>query len=146
MKVPGPTVDQIVKGVKPIVGEIGRYHVASRSSHKAHLVDINENGFYGQCDCEAFTFNYAPKLRNGIPTDSSLQCYHIKQANRHFAETMKRRLWHEMHKQQERREQEPIGRVEPRIAPVVQQQAARIRIEPPQRRQYVMNPNLTYAK
>lgn len=127
----GPSVDQIVRGVVPIYGEFGRYHVKSRSSHKAHLVDINENGFYGQCDCEAFTYNYGPKLRSGIPTDTSLQCYHIKQAKRHFCETMQRRLWDELHKEQPkpRVEQETTGRV-----------------MPPPRRQYQLDPRTTYKK
>lgn len=123
MKIPGPAVAKIVLGVRPIVGEMFRYHVRSRGGDSDHLVDLSENGFYGQCSCEAFRFKYGPKLAGGIPLDNSLQCYHIKLARRHFTETMLRRLWWEINKEKPK----PT------------------RVEPPPRRTYQLKPELSYG-
>lgn len=128
MKIPGPTVDQLIKGVTPIYGEPFRYHVRSRSGPHQHLVDLSENGFYGRCDCEAWLFKYAPKVAKGIPLDNSLQCHHIKLARRHFTETMLRRLWAELHKQQ--------------VKPAPRQIE---RPQPPPRREYQLKPQKMYG-
>lgn len=108
LKIPGPAVEKIVRGVAPISGEIFRYNVRSRSGNVMHLVDISENGFYGQCSCEAFRFKYGPKLTHGIPLDNSLMCYHIKMARKHFTESMMRRMWYELNKPKPNHNLRPI--------------------------------------
>jgi len=124
MKVPGPRVEQIVEGVWKVKGELFRYHVESRSGNQPHLVDLSENGFYGQCSCELFAFKYGPKLKHGIPLDQSLMCYHIKKARQHFTESMLRMIWVEVHKPK------PQPRVEPQA--------------PKPTRSYQLNPQKTF--
>jgi hypothetical protein len=90
---PGPPIEKMFPDVKPVEGEIMRYHVKSRSGPDAHLVDLVEYGFNGQCDCENFRYRCEPKLQQGTPLDGRFRCHHIKQALAHFTATMQRNLW-----------------------------------------------------
>ena len=94
MNPPGPPIEVLFPDVSPLGGEIGRYHVESRSGPHPHLVDLFEHAFNGACTCEHFKFRLEPSLtRRGVPTNNSCKCHHIRRAESHFAETMKRALW-----------------------------------------------------
>lgn len=64
--------------VRPVVGEILRYHVQSRSRPDIwHLVDLGERDGQAACGCEDAEFR-------------GQQCWHITRAQKHFAITMAR--------------------------------------------------------
>jgi len=64
--------------VTPVMGEVGRYRVASRTHpDQTHLVDIVE----GQCGCASYVCKRREReLATGLP----YRCYHLKAA-RQFA-------------------------------------------------------------
>lgn len=91
-------IERLYEDVEPLAGEIGRYHVASRSGPHPHLVDLMAFNFNGQCDCENFLFRMRPLLERGCAPDAELRCWHLKRARAHFTETMLRALKGEMEK------------------------------------------------
>ncbi len=60
--------------VKPIEGELLRFHVCSRSRKDIwHLVDVMENA----CSCEQYAFRVGPQLSR---SQSCARCWHLTQA------------------------------------------------------------------
>lgn len=119
-KIPGAPLAHICPDVMPIDGEHGRYYVRSRSDvRRVYLVDLFENGFVGKCNCPNFEFKIQRDIDRGINPNGNQFCYHIKRAERHFVEMMKRALWSSSQKRQEPREpartpfyRRPVARIE----------------------------------
>jgi len=77
-------------GVEPIPGEYLRFRVRSRTNPRTtYLVDLEECGFNGACDCPNFQMVHLPKLkadrRDGGPRRLR-RCYHIQRAGEFYRE------------------------------------------------------------
>lgn len=71
--------------VKPIEGELWRFHVQSRREpDRFYLVDLTDYDGNGQCACENFQIRLRPDIENANVTP--LRCHHIDAARKHFME------------------------------------------------------------
>lgn len=95
------------KWINEISGEPNRFLVQSRSRPRDwHLVDLEENGFNGQCGCEVFQFKLFPKLReqeqSGKDERRKFRCYHITAAILYQGERAARIISREMNRPKKR--------------------------------------------
>lgn len=82
--------------VRPIEGELGRFHVASASGGKPYLVDLFECGGHGKCHCTDWGTRVGPNIKanpqawipykgwNGKPNPLRAECRHVAAARRYF--------------------------------------------------------------
>src|SRR5437773_2897511 len=71
--------------VKPIAGELLRFHVRSRTdSRVTYIVDLGAYNFCGCCVCSDFQFRKEPKLRVGAEPCDALRCWHLRQARNYL--------------------------------------------------------------
>jgi len=81
--------------VRPIEGELGRFHVVSASSNKPHLVDLLAYAGQGQCSCTDWTTRCRPNQKTkegrwidygikGMPNPNRTECKHVHVARRYF--------------------------------------------------------------
>lgn len=49
-----------------------------------HRVDLEALWFNGQCNCEAFTFKYAPHVKRARKPSDDTRCHHLKTARTFF--------------------------------------------------------------
>lgn len=80
--------------VVPVPGEIMRFTVQSRSRPHSvqHTVDLEYYDWSGGCSCEAFQFNFAPKLERGAKPSDDLRCIHLKRARSYFLDEILPRI------------------------------------------------------
>ena len=85
MKIDTAKLSMWVPGVRYL--ERGRMWVRSRTDPwKEYLVDLVEYDGNGACTCDDFAFRKAPMLERGFGKLGRIECWHIKQAKRFFAE------------------------------------------------------------
>jgi len=90
-------------GVSPIPCEPLRFHVRSRTRSQVWLVDLEEYGFNGKCDCENFRFVHLPRLREDKEKGVKKwrRCYHIQRAFEFYGALHSRLMAQEYYKRQQ---------------------------------------------
>ena len=81
--------------VSPVEGEPFRFRVQSDQTEEQYLVDIQETGFSGACNCMHFLARLAPKIAHG-ERGPTVRCKHIRRAREHFLEYVLPRLAKEL--------------------------------------------------
>jgi len=74
-------------GVQPVNGEPFRFMVTSDRNAEVYLVDIQDCGWTGACNCMHFLVRCAPRIGGGA-RGPEVRCKHIRRAREVFLETV----------------------------------------------------------
>jgi len=76
---------ETIGGVEPVEGEPFRFRVKSDTTDEMYLIDIQDCGFTGACNCMHWLARIAPKVALGLRGPKA-RCKHIVRAREYFLE------------------------------------------------------------